>query len=72
VFVLLAAVLAAPAVHTQSKITPPQFTAGGKTYTAATLLWRTTRSRSRTRQYDQESDRVNVVDPAKTAEAGRC
>ena len=26
--VLLAAVLVAPAVHTQSKVTPPQFTAG--------------------------------------------
>ena len=34
VLVLLAAVLAAPAVHTQSTITPPQFTVGGKTYTA--------------------------------------
>jgi hypothetical protein len=70
VLVLLASVLAAPAVHTQSKITPPQFTVGGKTYTAGDdyFLANYTQLREYLAKVDQESDRFKVVEIGKTAE----
>jgi hypothetical protein len=68
--VLLAALLAAPAVHTQSKITPPQFTAGGKTYTAGDdyFLANYTQLQEYLAKVDQESDRVKVVEIGRSAE----
>jgi hypothetical protein len=68
--VLLAALLAAPAVHTQGKITPPQFTVGGKTYTAGDdyFLANYTQLQEYLAKVDQESDRIRVVDIGKTAE----
>ena len=70
VLALLAVVLAAPAVQTQSKITPPQFTAGGKTYTAGDdyFLANYTQLREYLAKVDQESDRVKVVEIGRTAE----
>ncbi len=68
--VLLAAVLAAPAVQTQSKITPPQFTVGGKTYTAGDdyFLANYTQLQEYLATVDKESDRIQVVEIGKTAE----
>jgi len=70
VLVLLAAVLAAPAVQTQSTITPPQFTVGGKTYTAGDdyFLANYTQLQEYLAKVDRESDRVKVVEIGKTAE----
>jgi len=70
VLVLLAVVLAAPAVHTQGKITPPQFTVGGKVYTAGDdyFLANYTQLQAYLAKVDQESDRVRVVEIGKTAE----
>jgi hypothetical protein len=70
VLVLLAVALAAPAVYTQATITPPQFTVGGKTYTAGDdyFLANYTQLQAYLAKVDQESDRVKVVDIGKTAE----
>ncbi len=70
VVVLLAAVLLAPTVHTQSTITPPQFTAGGRTYTVGDdyFLANYTQLREYFAKLDQESDRISVVEIGKTAE----
>ena len=63
-------VLAAPAVQTQSKITPPQFTVGGKTYTAGDdyFLANYTQLQEYLARVDKESDRIQVVEIGKTAE----
>jgi hypothetical protein len=63
-------VLVAPTVHTQSTITPPQFTVGGKTYTAGDdyFLANYTQLRDYLAKVDQESDRFKVVEIGKTAE----
>ncbi|MGE5199226.1 MAG: M14 metallopeptidase family protein [Rhodospirillaceae bacterium] len=70
VLVLLAAVLVAPTVQTQSKITPPQFSVGGKTYTAGDdyFLANYTQLQEYFAKVDQESDRFKVVEIGKTAE----
>ena len=70
VLVLLATMLVAPAVYTQSKITPPQFTAGGKTYTAGDdyFLANYTQLQEYFARLDKESDRIKVVEIGKTAE----
>ncbi|MEI6667748.1 MAG: M14 family zinc carboxypeptidase [Acidobacteriota bacterium] len=67
---VLALALAAPAVQTQSKITPPQFTAGGKLYTAGDdyFLANYTQLREYFGKLAQESDRFKVVEIGKTAE----
>jgi len=68
--VLLALALAAPTVHTQGKITPPQFAVGGKTYTAGDdyFLANYTQLREYFGKLAQESDRFKVVEIGKTAE----
>jgi hypothetical protein len=68
--VLLAALLAAPSVHTQSTIPAPQFTVGGKTYTAGDdyFLANYTQLQEYLAKVDQASDRVKVVEFGKTAE----
>jgi len=70
VVLLLAVALVAPTVHTQGKITPPQFTVGGKTYTAGDdyFLANYTQLREYFSTLAQESDRFKVVDIGKTAE----
>jgi hypothetical protein len=70
VLVLLAFVLAAPAVHTQGKITPPQFTVGAKTYAAGDdyFLANYTQLQEYLARVDKESDRIQVVEIGKTAE----
>ena len=70
VLVLLASVLVASAVHTQSVITPPQFAAGGKTYTAGDdyFLANYTQLQEYLAKVDKESDRIQVVEIGKTAE----
>ena len=67
---LLAAMLAAPSVHTQSTIPAPQFTVGGKTYTAGDdyFLANYTHLQEYLARVDQASDRVKVVEFGKTAE----
>jgi hypothetical protein len=68
--VLLAALLAAPLVHTQATIPAPQFTVGGKTYTAGDdyFLANYTQLQEYLAKVDQASDRVKVVEFGKTAE----
>ena len=70
VVLLLALALVAPTVHTQGKITPPQFTVGGKTYTAGDdyFLANYTQLREYFGKLAQESDRFKVVEIGKTAE----
>ena len=67
---LMALTLAAPAVHTQGKITPPQFTMGGKQYTAGDdyFLANYTQLREYFGKLAQESDRLKVVEIGRTAE----
>ncbi|MCX6552968.1 MAG: M14 family metallopeptidase [Acidobacteria bacterium] len=68
--VLLAVVLLAPAVQTQGRITPPQFTVGAKTYTAGDdyFLANYTQLREYFGKLAQESDRFKLVEIGKTAE----
>lgn len=68
--VLLAAMLAAPSVHTQSTIPAPQFTVSGKTYTAGDdyFLANYTQLQEYLAKVDQASERVKVVEFGKTAE----
>ncbi len=68
--IFMALVLIAPSVQTQGKITPPQFTAGGKTYTAGDdyFLANYTQLREYFTKLSQESDRFKVVEIGKTAE----
>jgi hypothetical protein len=70
VLAVLAALLLAPAAYAQSTITPPQFTVGGKTYTAGDdyFLANYTQLREYFARVDQESDRVKVLEIGKTAE----
>ena len=67
---LMALVIVAPTVQTQGKITPPQFTVGGRTYTAGDdyFLANYTQLREYFAKLAQESDRFKVVDIGKTAE----
>ena len=70
VLMLLAVMLAAPPVLTQSRIPAPQFTVGGKTYTAGDdyFLANYTQLQEYLAKVDQASDRVKVVEIGKTAE----
>jgi hypothetical protein len=67
---LLAVATVAPTVQTQGKITPPQFTAGGKTYTAGDdyFLANYTQMREYFATLAKESDRIKLVEIGKTSE----
>jgi hypothetical protein len=67
---LFALLLLAPGVQTQGKITPPQFTVGGRQYTAGDdyFLANYTQLREYFTKLAQESDRFKVVEIGKTGE----
>jgi hypothetical protein len=70
-FALLVALIPiAPAVETQGRITPPQFTVGGKQYTAGDdyFLANYTQLREYFAKMAQESNRFKIEEIGKTAE----
>jgi hypothetical protein len=66
----IAVVLIAPSVQTQGRITPPQFTANGKTYTAGDdyFLANYTQLREYFTKLGQESPRFKIEEIGKTGE----